>query len=57
MADLVKRDVHAFTKELDPNKGWEKQKDESKNKLKQRLQVEYEFGGESSVLGEKYLQI
>jgi hypothetical protein len=24
MADLVKHDVQAFTKELDPNVGWEK---------------------------------
>jgi hypothetical protein len=56
MADLVKRDVHAFTKELDPNEGWEKQKDESKSRLKQRLDAEYEFGGESALLGEKYLQ-
>jgi hypothetical protein len=31
MVDLVKHDVHAFTKELDPNLGWEKQKDEAKN--------------------------
>jgi hypothetical protein len=52
MADLVKRDVHVFTKESNPMEGWEKQKDESKN----RLDAEYEFGGESAVLGEKYLQ-
>lgn len=56
MADLVKRDVHAFTKELDPNEGWDKQKDESKSRLKQRLDAEYEFGRESALLGEKYLQ-
>jgi hypothetical protein len=56
MADLVKHDVQAFTKELDPNIGWEKQKEESKRRLKHRLDAEYEFGGDCDLLGEKYLQ-
>jgi hypothetical protein len=56
MADLVKYDVQAFTKELHPNLGWEKQKDEAKRRLKQRLGAKYQFGGESDLLGEKYLQ-
>jgi hypothetical protein len=56
MADLVKRDVQAFTKELDLNVGWKKQKEESKTRLKERLDTEYEFGRECDLLGEKYLQ-
>ena len=43
MADLVKRDVQAFTKDLDLNVGWKKQKIESKTRLKERLDIEYEF--------------
>jgi hypothetical protein len=56
MVDLVKHDVHAFTKELDPNLGWEKQKDEAKKRLKHRLDAEYQFGRECNLLGEKYWQ-
>lgn len=56
MADLIKYDIEAFTKELDPNLGWEKQKEESKTRLKERLDAEYEFARKSDLLREKYLQ-
>jgi galactokinase/mevalonate kinase-like predicted kinase len=55
MADLVKHDVQAFTKELDPNLGWEKQKEVSKRRLKERIDAKYEFGRDCDILGEKYL--
>jgi hypothetical protein len=54
MADLMKHDVQAFTKELDPNVGWDKQKEEAKRRLKQRFYAQYELGGNCDMIGEKY---
>jgi hypothetical protein len=56
MADIFKKDIAAFARELDPLVQWESQLDEAKHRLEDRIYADYHYYGESSRVSEKYLK-
>ena len=56
MADVMKKDIGAFARELNPLLQWESQTEDAKKRLKSRIYAEYHCYGEASRVGEKYLK-
>ena len=56
MADVLKKDIAAFARELNPLLQWEQQDNEAKRRLESRIDAEYHCYGEASRLSDKYLK-
>lgn len=56
MADVLKKDIAAFARELNPLLQWESQADDAKKQLESCIYAEYHCYSEASRLGEKYLK-
>ena len=56
MADVLKKDISAFARELNPLLQWESQADDARKRLESRIYADYQCYGEASRLSEKYLK-
>jgi hypothetical protein len=56
MADVFKKDIAAFARELDSLFQWENQPEDAKKRLENRIYVDYHCYGESSRVADKYLK-
>jgi hypothetical protein len=56
MADVFKKDLAEFARELNPLVQWESQGDEAKKRLERHIYADYHYYGESSRISDKYLK-
>jgi hypothetical protein len=56
MADVLKKNIAAFARELDPLLQWESQADDVKKRLEDCIYADYHCYGEETTLSEKYLK-
>ena len=56
MKDQFHKDINAFVKEMNPCVGYEKQKQQAKDLLHERIYVEYEVHGEVDRVDKKYIK-
>jgi hypothetical protein len=56
MADILKKDIAAFARELNPILQWKSQAEDAKKRLENRIYADYHCYGEASRLSDKYLK-
>jgi hypothetical protein len=56
MADVFRKDLAAFTEELNPLLQWESQADDARKRLEQRIYADYHCYGEATKISDKYLK-
>ena len=56
MKEQFTKDINSFVKEMNPCVGYEKQKQEAKDRLQDRIYEEYEVHGEADRVDEKYIK-
>jgi hypothetical protein len=56
MKDQFHRDINAFVKEMNPCLGYEKQKQQAKDRLQDRIYAEYDVHGDADRVDEKYIK-
>ena len=56
MKDQFNKDINAFVKEMNPCVGYEKQRQEAKDRLQDRINAEYEAYGEADRVDERYIK-
>ena len=56
MKEQLSKDINSFVKEMNPCVGYEKQKQQAKDRLQDRIYDEYEVCGDADRLDEKYIK-
>jgi hypothetical protein len=56
MADVLKKDIAAFIRELNPLLQWESQVEDAQKRLENQIYADYHCYGEATQLGNKYLK-
>ena len=56
MKEQFSKDIHSFVKDMNPCVGYEKQKQEAKDRLQERIYDEYEVRGNADRVDEKYIK-
>jgi hypothetical protein len=56
LKDQFNKDINSFFKEMNPCVGYDKQKQKAKDRLQERIYVEYEVHGEADRVDEKYIK-
>lgn len=56
MADVFRKDLAAFARELNPLLQWESQADDAKKRLELRIYADYHYYGEATKIRDKYLK-
>ena len=56
MKDQFTKDINSFVKEMNPCVGYDKQKQQAKDRLHDRIYAEYEVRGEAERVDEKYIK-
>ena len=56
MKDQFHKDINAFVKEMNPCVGYEKQKQQAKDRLQERIYVEYDVYGDTDRVDKKYIK-
>jgi hypothetical protein len=56
LANVFKKDISAFARELNPLLQWESQADEAKKRLEQHIYADYHCYGEATRKSDKYLK-
>jgi hypothetical protein len=56
MADVLKKDITAFARELNPLLQWKNQADDARKRMESCIYPDYHYYDEASQLSEKYLK-
>jgi hypothetical protein len=56
MADVFRKDLATFARELNPLLQWESQANNTKKRLEQRIYTDYHYYGEATKIRDKYLK-